>query len=215
LFLFLAASLALVTTNASALEMTERQVRLDASLTMKSAQTVADKLFKLDAEGTEPILLIISTREGFAPAAMVVADAIRALRSKVYAVIQSEAFGPGAVVALFCHKRFAFPHAAILFKKLEYADKKVMEKTPPLPVAAAQKYLDHIYSILAKKTRMSLKKFKEKSDKGWYLTAAEAKKHGLIDEVVNRVDWVELVIETIEIKRSSTVKEKRPLPSAK
>ena len=200
---------------ASALEMTSRQVRLGSSLTLASAQKAAEKLFKLDAEGNEPILLLIGTRDGYAPAAMVVVDAISVIRSKVYAVIQAEAFGPGAVVAIFCNKRFAFPHASFLFNKLEYENKKTMKEKPPLPVKAANAYLNRINGKIAKKVGLSLKAFTKKSEAGWFLTAEEAKKNDIIDEIVERVNWVDLVVETVEIKRSSTIKEKRPILSPK
>jgi ATP-dependent Clp protease protease subunit len=193
--------------------MTQRQVRLGEKLTLATAQTAAEKLFKFDASGNEPILLLIGTREGFAPAAMVVVDAIAAVRSKVYAVIQSEAFGPGAVVALFCDRRYAFPHASLLFNKLAYESEKIMKEKPPLPVEAANAYLERINKKVAKKIRLTFKEFNKRSEKGWFLTAQQAKKQGLIDEIVERVQWVELVVETVEIKRSSTIKEKRRLPS--
>ena len=110
-------SLSLTFSSASALELTARQVNVGAQLTMAAAQTVAEKLFKLDAAGTEPIILVIGTRGGYAPAAMVVVDAINATRSKVYGLIQSEAFGAGALVAAFCDRRYAFPHASFLFRR--------------------------------------------------------------------------------------------------
>ncbi len=200
---------------ASALEMTNRQVKIGKELTMSGAEKVAAKLFKLDAAGNEPILLIIGTRSGYAPAAMVVADAISAVKSDVYAVIQSEAFGVGAIVALFCARRYAFSHAAVLFTKLEYDSEKVMKDRPPLPAEAAEAYISRIYAVAAKRLNTPVEGFRTKAEKNWYLTAEEAKREGIVTEVVSKVTWVDLVVETVEVKRTSTTKRKRPVPTVK
>jgi ATP-dependent protease ClpP protease subunit len=97
-------------------------------------ELAAEELFKLDAAGQEPILLFINTRSGYAPAAMVVVDAIRSLKSKVHAVIQPEAFGVGAIVAVHCEKRFAFPSATVVFGKVGYDSEKLMKDEPPICV---------------------------------------------------------------------------------
>ena len=213
--LTLALLVAASATPAGALEMTERQVKIGPELTIPAARTAAEALFKLDAAGSEPILLVIDVRSGFAPAAMVVVDAVAALRSKVYAVIHSEAFGPGAVVAVFCARRFMFPHASMLFSPLLYESEKTMKESPPLPVEAANAHIDRIYQAVGKQIGMSADELKKKSQANWFLTAEEAKKAGLVDEVVSQVTWQELVTETVEIKKTSTLTEKRPLPAVK
>lgn len=208
-------ALLLVCAPASALEMTSRQVKMGKDLSMSAAQKIAGELFKLDAAGDEPILLMIGTRTGYAPAAMVVVDAIAALRSDVYAVIQSEAFGVGAVVASFCKRRYAFTHASVLFTKLEYDSEKTMKEKPPLPVEAAEQYLDRVYAAVAERLDKNAEKFKELSTKRWYLSADQAKREGVVTEVVKGVKWIDLVVETVEVKKTSTVKRKRPLPDMK
>ncbi len=191
--------------------MTDRQVKIGKDLTMSGAQKAASELFKLDAVSDEPILLIISTRSGFTPAAMVVVDAIRAVKSKVYAVIQSEAFGPGAIIAVFCDKRYAFTHASVLFTKLEYDKEKVMKERPPLPVEAANQWLDRVYAVTASRLNLEAAVLEERAEKGWYLNAEQAKQQGIVTEVVDKVTWVNLVVETLEVKRTSTLKTKAPV----
>ena len=146
---------------------------------------------------------------------MVLVDAIRAIKSKVHAVVQAEAFGPGAIVTIFCHKRYAFPHATFLMNKPMYDTKKVMEKNPPLPAQAAKTYLDNVVATVAKKLGIKANTLAEKMEKNWFMTADQAQKSGLIDKVVQKVTWVELVTETIEVKTSSTIKEKTTIPAVK
>jgi len=201
--------------NAFALELSPRQVRVGPDLSVSAAQKVTQILFKMDAASNEPIVLLIGVRSGYAPAAMMVVDAIRSLQSKVHAVIQSEAIGAGAVVALFCHKRYAFPSASILFKPLKYASKSVMKDKAPLPPGATRSYMDRIMEAVSKKLSIKRKALDAKIEKGWYMTASQAKKAGVIDKVVDKVTWVNLVKETVEIKRTSTVKEKRTFPKGK
>jgi ATP-dependent protease ClpP protease subunit len=200
---------------ASALEMTERQVALKAELKMEEAHKAAQTLFKLDAMGNEPILLIISTRAGYVPAAMVVADAISAIKAPVYAVIASEAFGVGAVIAAFCDRRYAFPHAQVLFSKLEYDSKKAMKEEPPLPAEHAQTYINRVYASVAARLKMRASDFQSKAEAGWYMSAEEARKAGVVTKVVKSVSWIDLVVETVEIKRTATTKTKRPIASEK
>ena len=191
-----------------ALELTDRRVTIGTELSLSSARTTADKLFQMDAKSEEPIFLFINTRRGYAPAAMVVVDAIAAVKSKVFGVVQAEAFGPGAVVAAFCDRLYMFPHAALLYKPLEYDSKRVMKENPPLPIESATAYLDRVREALSKRLRISTSDFKTRTEKGWYLTASAAKRAKIGAHVVDRVKWVQLVTETIEIKSTSTVKEK-------
>jgi ATP-dependent protease ClpP protease subunit len=211
--LLVAAALLSVASTATALELTQRQLRIDKDLSMTTAHKVAQKLFKLDSAGHEPIFLIISTRSGFAPAAMVVVDAIDAVESPVYAIVQPEAFGVGAIVASFCDKRFAFRNASVLFSKLEYAPEKKMKDAPPLPQTAADAYVQRIWKATAKRLGLDADELAEKATKGWFLTADEARKVGVVTDIIDKVTWVNLVIETTEIKRTTVNKVKRPQPA--
>ncbi len=202
-------------TNASALELTERLIRLDRELTIPHAAKVAEELFKLDAAGREPIVLVVATRSGFVPAAMVLVDAIGAVESPVFALIQPEAFGVGALVAAFCDKRYAFPNSAVLVSKLEYEAEKVMKDSPPLPAAAAETYVARIYELYAKRLGLKPAELRTRAEAGWFLTAEDAKAAGFVTDVVDRVAWTELVVETVEVKRTATVKAKRPALDAK
>jgi ATP-dependent protease ClpP protease subunit len=195
--------------------MTERQVKLGKELQMAAATRVAEELFKHDAASQEePILLIINTRSGFAPAAMIVVDAVQAVRSPVYAVIQSEALGVGAIVATFCDRVYAFPHASFLFSPLQYDTEKIMEESPPLPAEAATSYINRVYQSLAPRLQMSLDELKTKLESNWYLTAQEAHRSGIVTEIVQHVNWIDLVVETVEIKRTRLDKQKHPIPQS-
>jgi ATP-dependent protease ClpP protease subunit len=205
----IAALVLLTTQSASALELSSRQVVLGNDLSMLQARKVANKLFKMDNVSTEPIYLIINTRSGYAPAAMVIVDAIGAIKAKVHAVIQTEAFGVGGVVSAFCHRRSMFPNASLYFTKLEYASKTVMKKKPPIPAPLANAYISRVYALVAKRIGMKSADFAGKIEKGWYLTAADAKRSELIDEVVKRVTWIHLVVETVEVKTSTSKKVKK------
>ena len=197
---------------ATAIELTQRQVPLDKSLSIGGAQKAAQKLFQLDAKGNEPIFLIIRTRSGFAPAAMILVDAIGAVEAPVHAVIQPEAFGVGAIVAAFCDKRYAFPNASVLFSKLEYASEKAMKDKPPLPQEAADAYVARVWKATGKRLDISAEKLTEKASKGWFLSADEAKRVGLVHEIITKVNWTQLAVETVEVKRTTVKKVKRPLP---
>jgi ATP-dependent protease ClpP protease subunit len=167
----------------------------------------------LDATSPEPILLYINTRRGYAPAAMVIVDAMAAVKSKIYGVVQAEAFGPGAIVAAFCDQLYLFPHASLLYEKLEYDSERVMKEKPPLPVKAAASYLDRARNALSKRIHIAPKTYtKRVKDGGWYLTASEAKQARIVTGIVDQVTWVDLVTETVEITRKSTSKEKETIP---
>jgi ATP-dependent protease ClpP protease subunit len=210
---FIGLTLLLSTQSALALELTDRRVTIGTELSLSAARSIADKLFRMDATSMEPILLYINTRRGYTPAAMVIVDAIAAVKSKVYGVVQAEAFGPGAVVAAFCDQLYLFPHASLLYEKLEYDSERTMKEKPPLPIAAATGYLDRARNALAKRLHISPQTYiKRVKDGGWYLTAAEAKQTRIVTGIVDTVTWVDLVTETVEIKRTRTSKEKETIP---
>jgi len=208
-------ALGLASQSAMALELTDRRVTIGTELSLSSARTVADKLFQLDARSEEPIYLFINTRRGYTPAAMVVVDAIAAVKSKVIGVVQAEAFGPGAVVAAFCDRLYMFPHAALLYQPLEYDSKRVMKENPPLPLESATAYLDRVREALSKRLRISTSDYKSRTEKGWYLAAVAAKRAKIGAQVVERVHWTQLVTETVEIKSTTSTKEKTPAKGAR
>ena len=198
----------LTASSAMALELTERRVTVGTELSLSSARTIADKLFQLDARSDEPIYLFINTRRGYTPAAMVVVDAIGAVKSKVFGVVTAEAFGPGAIVAAFCDRLYMFPHAALLYQPLEYDSARVMKEKPPLPVESANSYLSRVHGQLSKKLKISKKEYISRTEKGWYLTATDAKRAKISTETVTAVNWIPLVTETVEIKSTTTSKQK-------
>ena len=87
-----------------------------------------------------------------------------------------------------------------------------MKDAPPLPKTAADAYIQRIWNTTAKRLGLDVDELTEKATKGWFLTADEARKVGAVTDIIDKVTWVNLVVETTEIKRTTVNKVKRPQP---
>ena len=195
-----------------ALELTSRNVDLQGPITLASVRKVVDKLIEFNSISHDPIFLRINSSGGSVSAGFILIDTLRALDSPVYALVESQAYSMAAIIAVFCEKRYMLPHATIMFHEVSYS---ALGEDPSIRsrVDFNIRYIDQIHREIATALRISHVDYRQKIRDGWWLLADEAKKAGVVDEVVTHITFRELFVERIEIKKTITqVQQKQVFP---
>ncbi len=191
------------------LTVTNRTVDLDGKIGLASVAKTVDRLLELDAMSSDPIFLKVNAYGESLEAALAMADAIRALASPVYAIVQSRAYEAAAVVALACRRVYVYPNAVILIRLFDKVSVDATSAQPP-DDPFKNRYLDQVHGTLAARLGVSLDEFKKRTEKGWWLDARAAVDARAADGVVERMNFRELFVETTEVKRTITATRKAP-----
>jgi len=166
-----------------------RILLLSGEITREKVNILRNSLLFLNSLAKTEIKLVIDTPGGDAIAALKLYDAISFSRAPVTCVINGECSSGGVVILQAAQKRLMTKHSfirlhpiSISFAKEQFAiDEKTEERIIDRlkGTRARQKF---IYDVLIKKTGLTLEKIKTKEGK--LIFADEAKKMGLIDEVI-------------------------------
>lgn len=122
------AAFVLATSSASALDLTDRQIDVSGKLSVSSAMKIAERLIKFDAQAEAPIYLLVSSTGGSAQGVMLLADAIRSLKSPVVAVVLTHLRGGGAAAPFFADRVLLFRSSGFVFTDVEYEGVKKPKK---------------------------------------------------------------------------------------
>ena len=193
------------------LQITSRNVALTGEIKLAKVEKTAAKLMELDGISHDPIFLKINAFGDNIEAAFALVDTIRAIRSPVHAVIESRAYDMGAVVALACARTYIYPNAVVMLRAVEKVSTEAKVAKEPDEVFL-KKFAERTHRFIAESIGMPLARYEEKVQAGWWLTAHEAVKAGIADEVVGSLGFRELFIEKTEIKTTVTTIEEKQHP---
>ena len=194
--------------HAETIDLTDRMVRLSGGINTKLINKATTKLLELEGESNEPIWLMIDSYGGSVDAGYILIDTIKGMRSPVYAVVVSKAYSMAAIITAYCAKRYIYPHATMMFHEASYG---AIGEDPSIRsrVEFNVRYLDRIHRELAKILKLPTKKYRERIRDAWWVLAQEAVNANMVDAIVTSVSYRKLPTSTTEIKRTTTVKQKR------
>jgi len=202
--------------NAEHIQLTNRIATLYGGVSAKSIEKVIKKVLELDAESHDPIWLLIDSYGGSVDAGFILIDLIKTIKSPVYAVMTGKAYSMGAIITVFAKKRYIYEHATMMLHEASYG---ALGEDPSIRsrIEFNMRYLDRIHDEIAKVMGMSSDQYRRKIRDAWWVLAEDAVKHKMVDAVVTKVTYSELSSETVEIKRTRVLKQKRvsrPAPEA-
>ncbi len=146
---------------------------------------VAQLLFLASQDPKKDIQLYINTPGGSVTAGLAIYDTIQYIKSDVATICFGLAGSMGAVLlaAGAKGKRFALPNSEILLHQVAGG---ATGPATEIEITAKQiiKIKERLNKILSKHTGQSLAKIEKDTDRDFYLSAAEAKEYGVIDEVI-------------------------------
>jgi len=146
---------------------------------------IAQMLFLASQNSQKDIRLYINSPGGSVTAGMAIYDTMQYVKCDISTVCVGMAGSMGAVLlATGTHKkRFALPNSEILLHQVMGGAQGAASE---IEITAKQilKIKERLNKIIASHTNQPLKKIQKDTDRDFYLTAEEAKKYGVIDEVI-------------------------------
>jgi ATP-dependent Clp protease protease subunit len=164
-----------------------RSVMLTGPLEGEASSLAAASLMALDAEGDEPVTLLVNSPGGPVEAGVAVVDVLDLLGVPVEATVIGQAVGTAAVVVACATpgRRRAAPNARLSLRlaggALEGPAGRLEQEAAAL-VAARDRLVDRLVAA----TGRSRDELAEATDRGPVLSAEEAVAFGLVDEVAAR-----------------------------
>ena len=167
-----------------------RKVLIYGEINNKLALDVMLILSKLEQENsTEPIYLFIDSPGGSIQAGLSIIDAMNYVKPPVYTFCYSMAASMAAVILSAGEKRYAFEHSTVMIHQPLTGLGEVIKQSD---LSDAAKKLEEtrkrVEELLAKSTKgkTSIQEMHKACEKDNYLTAEQALKMGLIDEIITK-----------------------------
>ena len=164
----------------------DRIIMLGSQIDDNVANSIVSQLLFLQAQDSEKdIYLYINSPGGSVTAGFAIYDTIQNIKPDVQTICIGMAASMGSflLAAGAKGKRFALPNAEVMIHQpLGGAQGQATE----IEIAANHilKTREKLNRILSERTGQSIEKIQQDTDRDNFLTAAEAKEYGLIDEVM-------------------------------
>ena len=164
----------------------DRIIMLGSQIDDNVANSIVSQLLFLQAQDSEKdIYLYINSPGGSVTAGFAIYDTIQHIKPDVQTICIGMAASMGSflLAAGAKGKRFALPNAEVMINQpLGGAQGQATE----IEIAANHilKTREKLNRILSERTGQSIEKIQQDTDRDNFLTAAEAKEYGLIDEVM-------------------------------
>ena len=164
----------------------DRIIMLGSQIDDNVANSIVSQLLFLQAQDSEKdIYLYINSPGGSVTAGFAIYDTIQHIKPDVQTICigMAASMGPFLLAAGAKGKRFALPNAEVMIHQpLGGAQGQATE----IEIAANHilKTREKLNRILSERTGQSIEKIQQDTDRDNFLTAAEAKEYGLIDEVM-------------------------------
>jgi ATP-dependent Clp protease protease subunit len=166
--------------------LNERIIFLGGPIDDNIANIVIAQLLHLEHEDPKKdIMLYINSPGGSVTAAMAIFDTMNHVKPDVQTICVGLAASAGAVLLSSGTKgkRFALPNAEVMIHQVmggaegQASDIEIVAKH-------ILKTKEKLNKLLAKNTGKTFEQVEKDSDRDYYMSAEEAKKYGLIDEII-------------------------------
>ena len=148
---------------------------------------IAQLLFLENKDSKKDISFYINSPGGSITAAMAILDTMNYIRSNVSTVCVGMAASAAAIILSNGGKgkRFALPNAEIMIHQPHGGTEG---QATDIEIAAKQiiKLRERLNKILAKNTGQNFTKVEKDVERDYYMTADEAKKYGVVDEIIEK-----------------------------
>lgn len=152
------------------------------------ANLVMAQLLFLDAEDPKKdISIYINSPGGVVTAGMAIYDTIQYVKANISTICIGQAASAAAILlaAGTKGKRFALPNARILIHQV-MGGAEGQATDVEIQTREIVRVKRSINEIMAKHTGQTIAKIEKDTDRDFYMTAPEAKKYGIIDEVIKK-----------------------------
>jgi ATP-dependent Clp protease protease subunit len=166
----------------------ERIIFLGSEIDDNIANVVMAQMLHLDADDPEKdIQLYINSPGGAVTSALAIYDTMQFIKSPVSSICIGQAASAAAVLLLSGEpgKRFSLPHARIL---LHQPSGGVQGTSMDVEIQTREmvRLRQLLNEIIARHTKQTLKKIEKDTERDYILNAEDARKYGIIDEVIEK-----------------------------
>ncbi len=164
----------------------ERIIFLSGPIDDSSANIIIAQLLFLESEDPKKdIRLYIHSPGGHVTAAMAIYDTMNHIKPDVSTICVGIAASAAAVLLASGTKgkRFALPNAEVMIHQV-MGGAEGQASDIAITAKHILKTKENLNKILAKNTGKSVEQVEKDSDRDYYMSAEEAKKYGLVDEVM-------------------------------
>lgn len=166
----------------------DRIIFIGAPIDDTFSNLIIAQLLFLEAEDPEKdVSLYINTPGGMVTSGLAIYDTMQYIKPDVSTICIGQASSMGALLlaAGTKGKRFALPNSRILIHQPMGG---FQGQATDIDIHAREilKVKERLNEILAKHTGQSLEKIRQDTDRDYFMSGEEAKKYGLVDEVIER-----------------------------
>lgn len=170
----------------------DRIVFLGGTINDAVANTVIAQMLFLDHKDPhKEMVMYINSPGGEVSAALAIYDTMQFVKSPVSTICVGLAASAAAVIlgAGAKGKRFALPNSEIMIHQV--AMEGVGGQATEIEITAKEigKIKAKLNEVLAKHTGQNIKKIEKDTDRDYFMSVDEAKKYGLIDEIIKTKKW--------------------------
>lgn len=167
----------------------KRKIFLWSSIDEEVAKDIVTRLLALDAEQPEEeIVLYINSTGGIIHAGLAIYDAMQAIRSPVATICAGMAASMGSVLLAggAAGRHYAWPHTRIMMHQPLIMG-TITGVATDLEIRAKEslRTREEINRLYARHTGQDIEKIAADTDRDYWMSAAEAKDYGLIDEILS------------------------------
>ncbi len=152
------------------------------------SQLIIAQLLYLEAEDPEKdIYLYINSPGGYVTAGLAIYDTMQYIRANVSTICLGQAASLGALLLASGAKgkRYALPYARILIHQ-PLGGARGQASDIEIQAKEILKTREMINEILVRHTGQTLEKIRQDTERDYYMSAEEAKKYGIVDEVLRK-----------------------------
>lgn len=142
-----------------------------------------DDKHNIPIEDREPIKIYIDSNGGCLSDTFTMIDAIKLSKTPVWTICIGAAYSGGFFTFIAGHRRFAYDHASFLYHEGATATGADAGKFRNY-AEFYQKELEQLKEVTLKYTKITPEEYKEHIKDDWWMTADEALKYGVCDEIV-------------------------------
>ncbi len=172
----------------------ERIIFLGGPIADPMANAIIAQLLFLESEDPKKdIKLYINSPGGSVPATLAIYDTMQYVKPDVATIcIGMAASGAALLLAAGAGgKRFALPNSEILIHQVMAGGIEGQASEIEISARHILRLKERLNQILAKHTGKPVGQVEKDTDRDYYMTADEAKKYGLIDEIIKRKNGAE------------------------
>ena len=169
--------------------MMDRIIFLGTQIDDYAANVIQAQLLYLDSSDPgKDISIYLNTPGGSVYAGLGIYDTMQYISSDVSTICTGMAASMGAVllVAGTTGKRFALQHSRVMIHQ-PMGGAQGQASDIEIPAREIQKLQKELYTIIANHSGKPYEQIEKDSDRDYWMTAAEAKEYGMIDDVLVRV----------------------------